>query len=115
MILGGSNLESYYDRKIPKHLFPTEYLPDDYTGPNNGSVNDLVSEWCLFLVCVKDFWILEQLPIQNFISERYTKMKGNTDHIVLKKLPELKQAMKLKWNYKGFVLFRFDFLLLSFT
>ena len=57
MILGGNNLESYYDKKIPKHLFPSEYQPDDYTGPSNGSIKDLVSEYSLFVNCVKDFRI----------------------------------------------------------
>ena len=40
----GSNLEAIYDKKLPKRLFPTDYLPDDYTGPNNGSVKDLISK-----------------------------------------------------------------------
>ena len=48
MILGGSNLETFYDKKIPEHLFPTEYLPDDYTGPKNGSIQELVSECFVF-------------------------------------------------------------------
>ena len=46
MILGGSNLETFYEDKIPKHLFPIEYLPDDYIGLNNGSITGLISE-CL--------------------------------------------------------------------
>ena len=48
MILGGSNLETFYDKKIEKHLFPTEYLPDDYTGPENGSIQELISEYVTF-------------------------------------------------------------------
>ena len=44
MIFCGNNLETLYEDKIAKHLFPTEYLPDDYSGPNNGSIKDLVSE-----------------------------------------------------------------------
>ena len=40
----GSNLDAIYDKKLPKRLFPTDYLPDDYTGPNNGSVKDLISK-----------------------------------------------------------------------
>ena len=39
----GSNLESLYDY-IPYRLLPEEYLPDDYTGPNSGSVDDIVGE-----------------------------------------------------------------------
>ena len=44
----GNNLEAVYDKKIPKHLLPVEYLPDDYTGPNNGSLRDLISQFLLF-------------------------------------------------------------------
>ena len=49
MILGGSNLETFYDKKIPKHLFPTEYLPDDYKGPKNEPIQELISECLVFL------------------------------------------------------------------
>ena len=49
MILGGNNLETFYDKKIPEHLFPTEYLPDDYTGPENGSIQELIRECLVFL------------------------------------------------------------------
>ena len=41
----GSNLEAIYDKKIPMHLLPKEYLPDDYTGPNNGTVRELIGEF----------------------------------------------------------------------
>ena len=44
IIMCGSNLETFHEDKIPKNLLPTEYLPDDYTGPNNGSIKDLISE-----------------------------------------------------------------------
>ena len=40
----GNNLEAIYEKKIPKRLFPVEYLPDDYTGPNNGKLRDLIGE-----------------------------------------------------------------------
>ena len=45
IIMCGSNLETFYDDKIPKHVFPSEYLPDDYTGPNNGSIKDMISKF----------------------------------------------------------------------
>ena len=38
-------MEAVYDKIIPKHLFPIEYLPDDYTGPNNGHIKDLISKF----------------------------------------------------------------------
>ncbi len=40
----GSNMEVIYDKKIPKRLLPVEYLPDDYTGPNNGTIKELIGE-----------------------------------------------------------------------
>ena len=44
LILCGSNLEAVYDKVVPMRLLPTEYLPDDYTGPTNGSLKDLISK-----------------------------------------------------------------------
>ena len=41
----GSNLEAIYDKKIEKRLLPKEYLPDDYTGPNNGNLKDLIRKF----------------------------------------------------------------------
>ena len=29
---------------IPKKLLPVEYLPDDYKGPNAGSIKDITGE-----------------------------------------------------------------------
>ena len=44
----GNNMEAIYDKKIAKHMFPVEYLPDDYNGPNNGHIKDLISKYpCL--------------------------------------------------------------------
>ena len=40
----GSYLEAIYDKKIAIRLLPVEYLPDDYTGPNNGHLKDLISK-----------------------------------------------------------------------
>ena len=40
----GNNIEAIYDKKISKHMFPVEYLPDDYSGPNNGHLKDLISK-----------------------------------------------------------------------
>lgn len=34
-------LESVYEY-VPKRMFPTEYLPDDYTGQSAGSIKDLI-------------------------------------------------------------------------
>ena len=48
----GSNLEAIYDKKLPKRLFPTDYLPDDYKGPSNGSVKDLISKNLLAVIRV---------------------------------------------------------------
>ena len=39
-----SNMESVY-KVIPKRCIPVEYLPDDYTGPNAGSVKDTAREY----------------------------------------------------------------------
>ncbi len=44
LIMCGSNMEAIYDKRIAKHLLPVEYLPDDYTGPNNGTIKELVGE-----------------------------------------------------------------------
>ena len=45
----GNNMEAIYDKKIAKHMFPVEYLPDDYNGPNNGHIKDLTSKCqCLY-------------------------------------------------------------------
>ena len=44
LILCGSNLEAVYDKVVPMRLLPTEYLPDDYTGPTNGSLKDIISK-----------------------------------------------------------------------
>ncbi|CAH1781148.1 unnamed protein product [Owenia fusiformis] len=44
MIMHGNNLESLY-KKIPLHLLPEEYLPDDYTGPNAGSVKTILEDF----------------------------------------------------------------------
>lgn len=33
-------MESLYS-VFPKELWPIEYLPDDYTGPSAGSINDI--------------------------------------------------------------------------
>ena len=41
----GSNMEAIYDKKIAKKLLPVEYLPDDYTGPNNGTIKELLGEY----------------------------------------------------------------------
>jgi hypothetical protein len=38
------NLESIYEY-VPMELWPEEYLPDDYTGPNAGSVNDILGKF----------------------------------------------------------------------
>ena len=35
-------MEKIYDKVVPKRLLPTEYLPDDYTGPNNGTTKQLI-------------------------------------------------------------------------
>ena len=53
MILCGDNLEDVYDKIVPMRLLPTEYLPDDYTGPTNGSLKDLISEFFLFFFGLK--------------------------------------------------------------
>ena len=41
MILHGKNMSSVYD-VIDKSVLPTEYLPDDHTGPSAGSINQIV-------------------------------------------------------------------------
>ena len=38
-------MEAIYDKKIAKHLLPVEYLPDDYNGPNNGHLKDLIRKF----------------------------------------------------------------------
>ncbi len=40
----GSNLAAMYNKVIPMEMFPTDYLPDDYTGPSPGSVDDIVGK-----------------------------------------------------------------------
>ncbi len=37
----GSNLESIY-KVISMDMLPTEYLPDDYSGPKNGTVQEII-------------------------------------------------------------------------
>lgn len=36
-------LESVYEI-IPKRMLPIEYLPDDYSGPNGGKIQDIASK-----------------------------------------------------------------------
>ena len=36
----GNNMENVY-KHVPKEMLPVEYLPDDYTGPNAGTVQEL--------------------------------------------------------------------------
>ena len=45
----GSNLENVYEH-VPKEMLPVEYLPDDYTGPNAGTLDEIAGE--LRLQCV---------------------------------------------------------------
>ena len=41
MIMMGKNMVKVYDQ-VPKHLFPDEYLPDDYDGPSEGPSSKLI-------------------------------------------------------------------------
>ena len=44
-------LETVY-KKIPMECLPVEYLPDDYSGPNAGAFNDILSE-SYFQMCIR--------------------------------------------------------------
>ena len=39
----GQNLSTVYDQ-LDMSMLPEEYLPDDYTGPNAGTVQDIASK-----------------------------------------------------------------------
>jgi hypothetical protein len=39
----GSNMEDVY-KIIPKENLPVEYLPDDYTGPNAGTIQSMIDK-----------------------------------------------------------------------
>lgn len=39
----GSVLENIY-KEIPMECLPVEYLPDDYKGPNAGTIKELVGK-----------------------------------------------------------------------
>ena len=38
-----TNLESVYEI-FPKSMFPVEYLPDEYEGPNAGTMRELIGK-----------------------------------------------------------------------
>lgn len=40
----GQNLSTVYE-KIDKCMLPEEYLPDDYTGANAGTIQDICSKF----------------------------------------------------------------------
>ena len=42
------NLETVY-KHIPMECLPEEYLPDDYTGPNVGSINQILGLCYLYI------------------------------------------------------------------
>ncbi|CAH1781744.1 unnamed protein product [Owenia fusiformis] len=44
MFTHGNNLESLY-KHVPMHLLPEEYLPDDYTGPNAGTIQNILDDF----------------------------------------------------------------------
>lgn len=44
----GSNLENVY-KEIPMEILPVEYLPDDYKGPNGGTMRGLVDDYMAHL------------------------------------------------------------------
>lgn len=45
----GSVLENIY-KEIPMECLPVEYLPDDYTGPNVGTIKELIGKVHLYVL-----------------------------------------------------------------
>ncbi len=82
----GSHLESIY-KVVSMDLLPTEYLPDDYSGPTNGTKQEiigrsshiLVAQWnALKYIC--EFYPADniQYPIRiNCESQSKTYHRGN--------------------------------------
>ena len=88
----GNNMEAIYDKKIAKHMFPVEYLPDDYNGPNNGHIKDLISKCqCLYHLPYVP-WIRCIWQIQDFPEGAPTPKVG---HYCLNFLP------KTAWKWKN--------------
>ncbi|CAH1780554.1 unnamed protein product [Owenia fusiformis] len=89
--LHGSNLETLYET-VPMRMLPTEYLPDDYTGPNAGSIKDYAVEVRkqytddkirdFILYDSSDKWVFEERkrPIEELGSEgqgSYRRLSSN--------------------------------------
>ena len=44
VVMEGNNLEKVY-RVFPMECLPEEYLPDDYDGPNAGSIDEITGRF----------------------------------------------------------------------
>ena len=52
----GQNLTTVYDQ-IDMSMLPEEYLPDDYTGPHAGTVQEIASKaFTLYLIHKHHIW-----------------------------------------------------------
>ena len=49
-IMVHDTLESLY-KHVDKSVLPVEYLPDDYTGPNSGSISQIIGRPNSYFVC----------------------------------------------------------------
>ena len=47
----GSNMEDVY-KVVPKECLPVEYLPDDYTGPNAGTIQSMIGIYVFFSIAI---------------------------------------------------------------